>query len=511
MDLYLHNARIICSSYGHRRSSMLVRQGRITAFDDANPGDVPTFDAGNHVVIPGLIDAHMHLLMGGIQLRQLDLSAVRSRAAFEDAIRARHDTMPESEWLIANGWNETNWPDSDGMPDASWLAAAGDRPVVCYRSDIHAAVVNDAVLARCPSLDDPPGGRFDCNDDGTCTGLVLESALWKVINPIIPEPSLDEKCAALREAVAHCHALGLTAVGAMEYSRDVESVFRACAQDLTLRAHITFLDERSWPMSFEHFTSFEPFGRVRAIGCKAFIDGTLGSRTAHLLEDYADDPGNKGLAVELGVGSDLATWAHAVVEHGGSPSIHAIGDAAARQVLDAYEHLPRTGPTAVRFEHAQQIASDDIVRTRDMILSMQPLHRTDDARIAEARLGIDRLPGSFAFRALADAGAVLAFGSDWPVVTCDPMAGMRAAITGLVDDGSVFQPDSNLDAAATLQAYTEHAASTLQLSDCGRLELGALADFVVIDEDPLQRDWTDASLPTVLRTYVEGECVYERP
>jgi predicted amidohydrolase YtcJ len=187
--------------------------------------------------------------------------------------------------------------------------------------------------------------------------------------------------------------------------------------------------------------------------------------------------------------------------------MHAIGDEAARTVLDVIEDLGGVTPRP-RIEHAQQVDEADFPRFRGVVTSMQPLHKADDCRYARRRLGPDRLAGAFAFRRLRAAGAVLAFGSDWPVVSCDPIQGMRTAITGLTFDGEVFAADQNLTVAETLEAYTANAASAVGLADGGVLRTGGLGDVVLFDRDPFAANWVDLP-PKIIMTIVGGEVAYD--
>lgn len=502
--MLIHNARIWTAT-GRWADSLLIRDGRVAALDgDARFASVShIIDAAGRTVVPGFIDSHVHLLMAGRSLRQLDLSSVRSRDEFKAAIASRHAQLEDGQWLIAHGWSSENW--GGEVPDKSWLAAAEDRPVVAYRVDIHVALVNDAVLKLCNLTTDPPGGRIERDATGDPTGLMVESAAWKIVNPLVPDPNAHEKSQHLMAAQSHAHARGITAVGTMEYSRDLCEVFTPSRDLLTLRCRVTLLD-RHWPMEFNVGRDFPASQNLAVIGYKAFIDGTLGSRTARMLADYADDPGNRGMLVELAAEGHLQAWAHAVAAAGLSPSMHAIGDEACRRAMDAIAGIdPSVRP---RIEHAQQIDNADFRRFSNTIASMQPLHRADDGRFAESRVGSARTPGSFAFRRLLDAGAVLAFGSDWPVVSCDSIAGMRAAITGLTLEGKLFQPQENLTVEEALHAYTTGAAYALQIDDAGKIAIGSLGDAVMLDRDPFTADWVNAP-PRVEMTIVNGEVVYD--
>lgn len=504
--LHLTNARIWTADDARPwASSLTIRGRRVEAIDQPVPPGAEIIDLGGRVVTPGLIDAHVHMLLGGHALRELDLSRVRSRDAFEEAIARRHAELADGEWLIARGWHSENWP-SHEEPDKSWLRAAGDRPVVCHRMDHHASLVNDAALAWCERYGadfsrTPAGGRISRDAQGEPTGLLVEAAAWQLLNPHLPQPTLEQQRDALRTAEDHLLSLGVTSVGSMEYGAEVADVFEPVRDALRVRVFIMLLD-RDWPLDFTYGESFENDDHLAVVGYKSFIDGTLGSRTARLLADYDDDPGNRGLLLELAEQGVLNAWAREVADRGFQPVMHAIGDEAARRALDAIEHLDPSH--RARIEHAQQLALDDLPRFAQRIASMQPLHRADDARYAERRLGRNRLNGTFVFRSLKQAGATLAFGSDWPIVTCDPIPGMRAAITGLTLDDEPFAPEQCLSVEETLRAYTVDAAYACRADDrVGTLREGMFADLVAFDRDPFSADWPRES-PRIVLTIADG-------
>ena len=480
--------------------SVTIRDGRVEAINKPC-GSESVVDAGGRTITPGLIDAHVHLLEAGQSLNQLDLGTVDSRESFETAIAARHAELAPDRWLIGRGWSNENWPGAEN-PDKAWLAAAGDRPTVCTRMDIHAVLVNDAVLRMCDLSAQPVGGRIVRDSDtGEPTGLMVEAAAWSLINPLIPQDDPGLKQQAVLDAQDKCLRFGVTAVRSMEYLRDLESVYLPMRDKLKVHCQVTVLD-RDWPMSFDAGRNFPNDDNLAVLGYKAFVDGTLGSRTARMLREYDDDPGNRGIFVELAARGQLDDWARGVAAAGLAPAIHAIGDEGARVALDVIDLLD--DDCRASLEHAQQLDALEIPRCGGRIVSMQPLHKADDARYVERRLGADRLSGTFAFRRLLETGAILAFGSDWPVVTCDPMEGIRAAVTGLTLDGEVFGADQNITVEQALHAYTRDAAYSIGLDDAGILRPGAFGDLVMFDRDPFEADWVDRP-PTIMITVVGGE------
>jgi len=504
--LYLDNLRIWTGDRARQwASSVLISDGRVVGVgSEEPPGKVRRLDGRGGVAVSGLIDAHLHLLLGAAELEQVDLSGIRTRRAFEEAIAAGHESLPAGEWLIAAGWSEENLP-ADGAPDKSWLRECGDRPVVCHRMDHHVVLVNDAVLGRIDVGCVPPTGKVGRTERGEPNGLLYEAAAWELVNPIIPSLPIERRQQQFLHAQRHAHQHGLTAVGSMEYSAAVRNVYEPMRSQLSLRCRITLLD-RDWPLDVSFGREFSDDERLAVIGYKTYIDGTLGSRTARMLEDYADDPGNRGLLLELAADGRLEQWATHVSEADLSPSMHAIGDEAARLALNAV--LGVSPAARARIEHAQQLAEEDIVRFDGMIASMQPLHKADDGRYAERRVGAKRLAGTFAFRRLLDAGARLAFGSDWPIVSCDPLLGIRAAVTGLTLDEQPCLTDQNLTVEEAIHAYTTGSAFALGMDDAGVLAPGKVGDLTVMDRDPFTADWVD-NPPRVVMTIVGGEVVYD--
>ncbi len=247
-SLFIHNSRIWTGVPENSCArTVLIAHGRVEALDlpvqqIPDRAGLRVVDGRGRSVIPGFIDAHAHLLLGGLALGQLDLSRVRSRDEFEAAVEERHRILPQHEWLIANGWSGENWDDR-AEPNSDWLRATGDRPTICYRMDLHAAVVNEAVLRRTDLLQDIAGGRIVRDPrTGEPTGLLFEAAVWQLVNPQVPVASVEHRREAVRAAQDHMHAHGITTVGSMEYQRDIEEVFEVLRDDMALRCRITLLE-----------------------------------------------------------------------------------------------------------------------------------------------------------------------------------------------------------------------------------------------------------------------------
>jgi predicted amidohydrolase YtcJ len=508
-----------------RPVDVIVAGDRIAAVIDAGSAEasgVDVVDARGGTILPGFVDAHVHLVLAGTTLAQVDLAQCPSRAEFERRMVDRAASTAPDAWILGHGWLETDWQRAgrDGLPDASWLAACGERPAVCFKHDHHAVLVNDVVLAMLSDRlhTDPPGGTIVRGSDGRPTGLLLEAAAWQLVNPIIPKPSVAERRRTTIDATRHLASLGITAVGSMEYAEDVVDVLDAIREDLHVAVAVTMLD-RELPIddALMRLEALDRDDHVRLVGCKAFLDGTLGSRTAAMLADYADRPGERGMFVELAERGELHDWIAFVVRRGWNPSMHAIGDAAARLALDACDHadaiardegleLPR-----LRIEHCQTIDPADIARFAppNRYASMQPTHMLDDGTTVERSLGPERFDAFFPFRAIHEAGGTLSFGSDWPIETPDPIEGIRVAVTGVDRHGRVVPGrDRTVSVDTAIKAYTTNARTALGLPAVEVAE-GFPADLVILDRDPLTARWEDEStIPQVQATVRGGRTTF---
>ena len=486
-------------------SSLTIDDGRITGLDTPHSNE-PLLDCGGDFVTPGLIDAHMHLALGGESLSQTDLSAATSREAFESRLAEGHRRLDPDQWLIANGWSETAIGD---VPDQSWLDVCGDRPTVCWRMDLHAALVNRAVIDQLDLPDDATiaelGGRIGRDADGRPDGELVEQAAWRYLVPAIPEAPIQARRDALLAATSHCLKHGLTTVRTMEYREVLQDVIEPVRDLMMLRCAIVLLD-RTLPLDLGWIKSFRTDDQMQIIGCKSFIDGTIGSRTARLHEPWEDRPGDRGELVELAREQQLHDWQKEVHRHDLDTAVHAIGDEAVSIALQLHE--ASAGATRCAIEHAELIRDEDLPRVAGALLSMQPLHRATDARDALIGLGPDRIATLAPLRRMLEAGACLAFGSDWPVVTCDPRPGMKAAITGEDEHGDPIVPHEGIPAEAALHGWTSGAAIACRRRDIGQLQPQSCGDLVRWSNDLLHMDWSQDT-PQVHTTVLGGKVVYD--
>ena len=471
-------------------------------------------------VIPGLIDAHMHVMALGLAQLVVDLSDTRSLAEAQAKIRAFTEANPERPWIVGRGWNQELWG-LGRFPTATELdAAVSDRPVWLQRVDGHAGWANTRALQSAgvtASTADPAGGRIERISGSRDPAGVLVDAAMALVDEKVPPPRASDRDLALHEAQELLVARGVTAAADMGTSLEDWMTFRRAGDAGRLRIRIMAYASNVEAMSLIGGSGPTPWlydDRLRMGGIKLYLDGALGSRGALLKRPYADDPDNRGLA--LLNGTQLRNLMSRAAMEDYQVAIHAIGDAANAEALSAIEELSAdfTGDRRWRIEHAQVIDPADIARfgRHGVIASMQPVHQTSDRLMAEARLGPGRLAGAYAWRSVRATGAPLAFGSDAPVEAPDPFAGLAAAISGEDAERQPpggWHPEETVSIEQALAAYTAGAAyAGFAEGQFGRLAVGEQADFVVLDADPLEADASELRGIRVLETWIGGRRVY---
>jgi predicted amidohydrolase YtcJ len=527
-DYVLREARIYTASDEQPEAGALaVRDGRILMVGsesevlDAYP-DAPRKSAGGRAVVPGLIDAHAHLMGQGRSMMQADLVGTSSREDVVERLKAfaEERDLPDGAWLRGRGWDQNDWPDTDFPTRQALDEAFPERPVWLERIDGHAGWANTAALEAVGldalrRMSDPEGGSIVRAGDGTPTGVFVDAAT-EIVASEIPPPTPNQERQALQLALETTARHGLT------------GVHDAGVDMATIRRYREAIDAGRFPLrvyamiggrgrAFDHFCDEGPLRgeRLSVRSVKFYIDGALGSRGAALLDDYSDDPGNRGLLLQSP--EEFQQNVRRGLQCGFQVNTHAIGDRGNRVVLDAYEQaVHNTGRTVGRhrIEHAQILSPQDLPRFAelDVIASMQPTHATSDMPWAGDRLGKERLRGAYAWQSLLDSGARLAFGSDFPVEDVDPLEGFYAAVTRQNAEGEPeggWLSDERVSRRAALHGFTIDAAYAAFMEDeVGSLEPGKRADFVVLTKDIMQVPTNEILEAEVAATFLDGEAVY---
>ncbi len=473
------------------------------------------------VVLPGLIDAHAHLMGFGFSLLQADLNDTHSPAQVVERLRAKTTALAPDDWLLGRGWDQNDWPVQEFPTAADLDQAFPSRPVWLKRVDGHAAWAN-SVAMRAAGIDsdtpDPEGGRILRDAEGKPTGVFIDNAIT-LIQRHVPLPDRDRRRRALKLALDGAVAAGLTGVHDAGVSREDLALYREFADEDALPLRIYAMadgDAAALDQLCKEGLYAHPGGRLQMRAVKLYADGALGSRGAALLADYEDDQGNRALMLEAP--AKLASIIERAVGCGVQPAVHAIGDRANRNVLAAYAALtPEQRRTLrPRIEHAQVVDPDDIPRFAglDVIASMQPTHATSDMPWAQARIGAQRLRGAYAWRRFLDAGTAMALGSDFPVEPVEPLLGIYAATTRQDADGKPpggWLPDQRMTLAETLDGFTRGAAFAGHAeTEIGSLDVGRRADFIVLSMDPHNARGRALLAIKVTSTWVDGRKVWPR-
>ena len=492
------------------------RVSRLYAKGEPRPKNVAyRLDAHGRTMLPGLIDAHGHVMELGASALELNLTGTRSIAELQQRLRDYAATNGAPRWIHGFGWNQENWADKRFPTSADLDAVVSDRPVWLVRVDGHAAVGNSLALKEAgitPATKAPSGGRIE-------KGLFTDAAR-ELVEKHIPAILPKEMDRGLMKAQDILLSFGVTAVGDMGTTVADWGAMRRAGDAGRLQVRIM-----SYALGIEPLLAIAgpaptPWlydGRLKMGGVKLYADGALGSRGAWLKAPYSDKPDTRGLP--LLDDAKLKNLASRAAMDGFQVAVHAIGDAANAQVLNAYEELAATytGDRRWRIEHAQILDPADIPRFAKIgvIASMQPTHQTSDRTMAEARLGPDRLAGAYAWQTIAKTGAHMAFGSDFPVESPNPFPGLSAAVSRQGLDGEPaggWRPQERLTLEQALTDFTRGAAYAGFAEDrIGSLDPGHYADFIFIDRDPETVTPMELGRTQVLETWMAGRPVWKRP
>src|SRR5579884_1769944 len=485
---------------------------RLIGPGEALPGAGVKIDAHGQTVLPGMIDAHGHVMELGRDALQLDVVGVRSLGELQQRLRSYAAAHPDYKWLLGAGWNQELWPDKRFPTAADLDAIVPDRPVVLERVDGHALVANSAAMraAGVTSATTAPAGGEIIN------GVFVDNAKV-LINRAVPLPTRADDDRQFAKAQEILLGFGVTGVGSMSTSLDDWNTFRRSGEAGSLRVRLMVYLLGLDPLkAIPHPTSWLYGDHLRAVGVKFFADGALGSRGAWLKQPYSDQPDTTGN--RLHSNAELRSIENAAAAAGFQIATHAIGDAANAQVIGNYEWLNgKYGANRRwRIEHAQIVDCADLPRIGrgHMIASMQPTHQTSDRLMAEKRMGLDRLKCAYAWQSMLRTGAKLAFGTDFPVESPNPFPGLSAAISRQDINGQPpggWFPNERVTLGQALRAYTRGAAYAGFAEDrMGALEPGKWADFVLVDRDPTKVDPQQLARTEVLETWVGGKKLFER-
>lgn len=476
-------------------------------------------DAAGQFLVPGFIDTHVHFVAGGFRLASVQLRDARTPAEFTARLKAFAATVPAGTWIQGGDWDHELW--GGALPTRQWIdSVTPDHPVWVNRLDGHMALANSVALRAAGvtrATGEVAGGTIVRDAAGEPTGVLKDNAMG-LVDRVVPEapPALADR--ALDAAMAYVARQGVTAVHHMGGWDDLAVFDRAHAAGRLRTRIYAAVPLSSWAQLRDAVaTRGRGDAWLRIGGLKGYVDGSLGSHTAAMLEPFTDAPHDRGLFVTPP--DSLYAWTKGADAAGLQVMVHAIGDSAIRTQLDVFARVAReNGPRDRRFriEHAQHIAPADVPRfgAQGVIASMQPYHAIDDGRWAEKVIGPVRAQGTYAFRALLDTGATVAFGSDWFVAPPTPLEGIYAAVTRRTLDGAHpggWVPAQKVTVDEALRAYTRAGAyAAFDEADRGTLERGKLADFVLVDRD-LTRVAPDTIRDAqVVLTVVGGRVVFDR-
>jgi hypothetical protein len=524
--------------------ALAVKDGRILALGESEEitathrgPDTIVIDAAGAVVLPGLIDAHAHVMNLGRFLATVDLFGTASAEEVAERVGQAARSRAPGEWILGRGWDQNDWEVKE-FPTRELLDRfAPANPVFLDRVDGHAVWVNSAALEAggvTASTPDVAGGQVVRDAAGRPTGILIDFAT-DLVEHAIPVPGEEELGAMLSAAQDRMVSLGMTGVHDMGVGPDTLALYRRLDEAGRLVPRVVVYFSVRSPAALEWWAREgralygQPGDRFRVRGPKTYADGALGSRGAALLAPYSDAPESSGTFL---VGPDsLAAIVARAFDLGLQPAIHAIGDAGNRAALAAMEAALRRPVTPCggngsdgcaadddlrpRIEHVQVVALDDIPRFAELgvIASYQPTHATSDMYWAEDRIGPQRIRGAYAWRQMRESGARLVCGSDFPVESPNPFFGIYAAVTRQDQEGwpaGGWRPEERMTREEALACFTRDAAWAAGMEEeVGTLSVGKHADFVIVDRDPLTVPAEELWSTRVLRTVIGGETVYE--
>jgi predicted amidohydrolase YtcJ len=521
-DLVLHNAVVytVDSAFSIVQA-IAVKDGKILATGSneeiLNGYEASeTLDAEGKAIYPGFIDAHCHFLRYGLTLQEVDLTGTATFEEMVSRVVAHRQKYPDTDWIKGFGWDQNAWPVKSFPVKDTLDKLFPDTPVLLIRVDGHAALVNQKALDLAGiTADTKMIGGLVVLQNGKPTGVLVDNAI-KQVRDVVPQATVAETANALKSAEKNCFAVGLTTIDEAGLDKPVVDVIDSLHKsgELAMRTYVMLSPSQE---NQDHFFKNGPYKteRLNVRSFKIYADGALGSRGACLLHDYHDMPGNKGFL--LSTPEEFKSMAVKLHEHGFQMNTHCIGDSANRLLLDYYgDILKGTNDLRWRIEHAQVVSREDVPKFRNfsVIPSVQPTHCTSDMYWADERLGLERIKTAYAFNDLMQQNSLIAFGSDFPIESINPLYGFHAAVArqdakNWPEGG--FQPENAVSRQQALMGMTIWAAySNFEEKEKGSIEKGKFADFVMLDKDIMQAPLPEIRDIATLRTYVNGKLVFKK-
>ena len=529
-DLILVNGNVYTVDGAHpRASAFAVRNGRIVFVGSDREARflagsaTRVIDARGQTVIPGMVDAHAHLLGLGTSLRNVKLAGSRTYDEVIARVAERAKTAKPGEWIIGRGWDQNLWPEKKFPTHEALTRAIPNNPVVLTRIDGHALLANAMAMKAAgitAGTRDPEGGRIERNADRSPSGVFVDNA-ENLVNRVIPAATREQTRAAILAAIAEANKWGLVGIHDAGASRRTIDIYESLAREgrYNLRNYVLVSGDSG---SVNHYLSVGPRsalygGHLWVRSIKLYSDGALGSRGAALLASYSDDRDNTGLIVTPP--AEIQRIATSGLRRGFQVAVHAIGDRGNRIVLDAYDAALRAVPTVdhrFRIEHAQVISPTDIPRFARMgvIPSMQASHQTSDMPWAETRVGPERIKGAYAWRSLINTGVIIPNGSDFPVEEVNPLISFHSAVSRQDATNSPpggWYPAEAMTREEALKAMTIWPAyAGFQEKAMGSITPGKYADFVILDRNIMTVPAAEILGTKVVSTWIGGVAVHTR-
>lgn len=472
------------------------------------------YNAQGKTIVPGLIDAHAHLLNLGVGMQEVDLVGTTSAEDVIARVKA-FQAQNQSEFISGRGWDQNDWEVKEFPTKEQLDAAFPDTPVALRRIDGHALWVNSKALAMAgvTASTKMPGGEVILKD-GAPSGILVDAPM-RLVDAVRPEKDVAYYVKALTDAESNCLSYGLTTVNDAGLDRAAIELIDSLQQTGTMKLRLYAMVSNA-PENLDHFLNkgILKTDRLNVRSVKVYGDGALGSRGAALRAAYSDQDGHYGAMITTE--EDLLALAKRINAAGYQMNTHAIGDSANIAVLRAYSEVLKDQTDARwKVEHAQVISVADFdYFSKNIIPSVQPTHATSDMYWAEQRVGPDRIKGAYSFKTLLDKAGLVALGTDFPVEQVNPMLTFYAAVArqdleGYPEGG--FLPEQKLSREEALKGMTIWAAySNFEEEEKGSIEVGKLADFTVLSADIMTLAESEIPEITAVRTYINGELVYEQ-